>query len=178
MRLFIAATFPRDVLQTLDERVQQVKPKLPPASWVKPGSQHLTFAFLGEQDASVVDRIAIEDGPRFDESLRGGGFFPNRRNARAGWVGVDPEKKFVELAGRVRSALAGIEFDDKPFKPHLTLMRIRDRWPPRATETFENAFRDYSSVPFAVAGVTLYSSRLNATGAIHTALRTFALHAG
>ena len=80
MRLFIATTFPADVLRLLNERVAPVRPKLPPASWVRPETQHLTFAFLGEQPDALVDRIAplltsrLHGIARFEASLRGCGF--------------------------------------------------------------------------------------------------------
>ena len=177
MRLFIAATFPEDVLRELNERIGSVKPKLPPASWVRPETQHLTFAFLGEQEESIVARIAIDAGERFDATLQGCGFFPNRRHARVGWVGVGPEERFIAIASKVRDAVteAGVTLDRNEFRAHLTLVRMRDRWPPLAIDTFERALRDYRSAAFTVSEVTLYSSRLNPHGAIHTALRTFPL---
>src|SRR5260370_42224001 len=102
MRLFIATSFPESILRSLNERVTLLKPKLPHASWVRPETQHLTFAFLGEQDESVLDRLDIENGKSFEATLRGCGFFPNRRQARVGWVAADPAEEFVTLAGLVR----------------------------------------------------------------------------
>lgn len=185
MRLFIASSFPEAVLSTLNERLERLKPKLPRASWVRSGSQHLTFAFLGEQDEGIVSRIAGELQPRlqkmqpFEGSLSSCGFFPNKRHARVGWCGVDPQGRFSEIAESVREAVraAGVQFDENEFRPHLTLMRIRDHWPPLAIETFEKALRDYRSAPFAVDRVTLYVSRLDPAGAVHTPLREFALAA-
>jgi 2'-5' RNA ligase len=177
MRLFIATSFPESVLRSLNERVTLLKPKLPHASWARPETQHLTFAFLGEQDESLVDRLDFQGGKSFEATLRGCGFFPNHRHARVGWVGADPPEEFVTLAGRVRTAVsaAGVEIDQNEFRPHLTLMRIRDHWPPLAIETFENALRDYRSAAFAVDQVTLYASRLSPSGAVHTPLRQFPL---
>lgn len=177
MRLFIATTFPPEVLRPLNERVEKLKPRLPKASWLRPETQHLTFAFLGEQPEAVVDKINIDGGTRFDARLIGCGFFPNRRHARVGWVGAEPRERFVDLAQRVRNAVAtaGVEVDHNEFKPHLTLMRIRDRWPPLSAELFEKSLRDFESATFAVHEVTLYLSRLNPNGAVHTPLRTFAL---
>ena len=179
MRLFIAASFPEDVLRSLNQRVETLKPKLPHASWVRPETQHLTLAFLGEQEEALVDRLAIDCGKRFEARLRGCGFFPNRRHARVGWIGAEPQEEFVALAQRVRDAVtaAGVELDQNEFKPHLTLMRMRDRWPPLATETFEKTLRDYQSASFAVDRVTLYLSRLCPKGAEHTPLRQFPLTA-
>lgn len=183
MRLFIASTFPEPVLGSLTERLARLKPRLPHASWVRPESQHLTFAFLGEQDEGVVAKIAGAVEPRlrvmsrFEATLQGCGFFPNRRHARVGWVGVDPQEQFAAIAASVREGVhaAGVTFDENEFRPHLTLMRIRDRWPPLAIDTFEKGLRDFRSASFAVDHVTLYSSKLDPKGAVHTALREFAL---
>ncbi len=68
MRLFIATTFPPDVLCGLNERVTRVKTRLPPCSWVRPESQHLAFAFLGEQGRDADPRSAL---PRVETRLRG-----------------------------------------------------------------------------------------------------------
>lgn len=183
MRLFIAATFPDSVLRDVDERVARARTKLPPASWVRPEAQHLTLAFLGEQDASLLECIGKEVEPRvrtigrFDALVRGCGFFPNSRNARVGWMGVEPAETFVSLAGVVRAAVGscGVTLDSADFKAHMTLCRIRDRWPPACIELFQRAFGDYVSKPFPVTEVTLFSSELKPTGAVHTALRKFAL---
>jgi RNA 2',3'-cyclic 3'-phosphodiesterase len=177
MRLFIATSFPPDVLRPLNERLETLRPRLPRASWVRPESQHLTFAFLGEQPESLVDRIRLDPDGTFEASLRGCGFFPNKRHARVGWVGVEPKDRFIDLAERVRGAVtaAGVQLEQSEFKPHLTLMRIREWWPPLSIEIFEKALRDFQSAPFAVHQVTLYLSRLHPHGAVHTPLRTFPL---
>ena len=183
MRLFIATTFPADVLRLLNERVAPVRPKLPPASWVRPETQHLTLAFLGEQPPALVDKLAplvtsrLGKVARFEAALRGCGFFPNPRHARVGWVGAEPEERFGEIATAVRAAVkdAGVELDRSEFRPHLTMMRMREGWPPLSIETFTKALRDYRSAPFTLDRVTLYESKLSPKGAEHTALREFTL---
>jgi 2'-5' RNA ligase len=183
MRLFIATHFPGEVLRDLNGRVAALRPRLPAASWVREETQHLTFAFLGEQPEELVERIATplaaELGaiPRFEARLHGAGFFPNPRRARVGWIGLEPEEHFTRVARAVRDVVTrhGVTLDGGEFKPHLTLMRIRDSWPPASIELFTRSFREYCSGPFHVEGVTLFSSQLNAKGAIHTPLRTFAL---
>ena len=111
MRLFIATTFPKSVTDDLNARVQAVKPRLPPASWVKPDSQHLTFAFLGEREESLIDRLApqleqaLRNVPRFTATLNGCGLFPNARRARVGWTGLAPDAPFVKIAGLIRGLL-------------------------------------------------------------------------
>ncbi|HEX9161890.1 MAG TPA: RNA 2',3'-cyclic phosphodiesterase [Thermoanaerobaculia bacterium] len=183
MRLFFATSFPDPITRDLNQRLAVLKPKLPPASWVKPGSQHLTYAFLGEQEESLIDKIApalearLRGFGKFTTVCTGCGFFPNSRRARVGWVGLHPEQPFSDIAHVVRELVThhGVELDRADFRPHLTLMRIRDGWPPASIEMFERALHDYRSAPFVVDAVTLYSSRLNPAGAIHTAVRNFAL---
>lgn len=183
MRLFIAISFPEQELRAISDRVSMVKSRLPPASWVRPETQHLTFAFLGEQPESLLPILAkhVEENlaavPRFEGYLRGSGFFPNARHARVGWVGAAPEENFRAVANAVRGAVkaAGVTIDAGDFRAHLTLFRIRDQWPPACIEIFNGALRDFKSDPFTVDSVTLFSSELNPKGAIHTPLRKFAL---
>ena len=183
MRLFIATSFPSEVIADLNARVARIKPRLPAASWVRPETQHLTFAFLAEQPEALIDKIApplasaLGAIKTFDAQMNGCGFFPNPRHARVGWVGLQPEASFIDVASAIRGVVKkhGVELDGADFKPHLTLMRIRDRWPPASIDLFTTSLRDFRSAPFAVNDVTLYSSQLNPQGAIHTPLRTFAL---
>lgn len=183
MRLFIATSFPATAIAPLNERVARVKSRLPPASWVRPETQHLTFAFIGEQPESLVTTLVplVEERlsaiPAFDGNLHGSGFFPNPRHARVGWIGANPHERFAAIAQAVREAVAaaGVKLDGGDFRPHLTVMRIRDHWPPMSIETFERALRDYTSETFRVDRVTLFSSKLSSNGAVHTALREFAL---
>ena len=183
MRLFIATSFPAEVIDDLNARVARMRPRLPAASWVRPETQHLTFAFLAEQPEALVEKIApplaaaLNAIAHFKAQLHGCGFFPNPRHARVGWMGLQPEETFVAIANAVRDVVKkhGVELDAADFRPHLTLMRIRDRWPPASIDLFCSTLRDYRSAPFEVKDVTLFSSQLNPKGAIHTPLKTFPL---
>lgn len=184
MRLFIAATFPDAVIRDLNQRVAGFRSRLPNASWVRSETQHLTFAFLGEQDAALVGRITpklrgiLAAIPRFEGRIRGCGFFPNPHHARVGWVGLDPEEQFAHVAAVIRRVVEeeGVHLDRAEFRAHLTLMRLKDRWPPASIELFSRSLREYVSEPFPVDHATLFSSELKPTGAVHTAVETFRLH--
>lgn len=183
MRLFLATNFPEPVIRDLNDRVTKLRPRLPAASWVRPESQHLTFAFLGEQHESLVGKLtpvltgALASLPRFEATLTGCGFFPNPRRARVGWIGLEPEAQFGAVARIVREVVTknGVELDRADFKAHLTLMRMRDPWPPASIDLFTKSLRDYRSDAFTIDTITLYSSQLNPNGAIHTPVEKFAL---
>jgi 2'-5' RNA ligase len=183
MRLFIATNFPGVVLHDLNDRVIKLRPRLPAASWVREETQHLTLAFLGEQPEANVDAVtpalttALGAIPKFEARLHGSGFFPNPRHARVGWIGLHPEERFVQLAQTVREVVEqhGVKLDSGEFKPHLTLMRIRDPWPPASIDLYTKTLRDYESGPFPVDSVTLYSSQLSPKGAVHTVRQVYPL---
>jgi 2'-5' RNA ligase len=183
IRLFIATNFPAALLNDLDARVAELRQSAPSSSWVRPDTQHLTLAFLGEQNEAVVetlvDRIgaAVAPLPRFFATLHGCGFFPNARRARVGWVGIAPEGPFVALAGATRDAIRDTvaALDEKPFRPHLTLVRMREPWPAPVVSRFESVLGGYVSETFSVDTVTLYRSDLRPKGAVHTPLHKFTL---
>lgn len=170
-------------MRELAARVTRMRPRLPAASWTKPESQHLTFAFLGEQPESLVEPLAqrlapaLAAIPRFEARLRSCGFFPHARRARVGWIGIEPESGFASIATVVREIVtaSGIPLDRAEFRPHLTLVRMKDPWPPASIELFSQTLRDYASDAFEMREVTLFSSQLHPSGAVHTALKTFAL---
>ncbi|HKO02820.1 MAG TPA: RNA 2',3'-cyclic phosphodiesterase [Thermoanaerobaculia bacterium] len=186
MRLFIATTFPAAAIDPLNARVGAIRSRLPGASWVRPESQHLTFGFLGEQPESIIDTVSahltasLAKVPRFEATLHDCGFFPNPRHARVGWMGVEPESGFNEVARAVREAViaTGLTLDRDTFRSHLTLVRIRDQWPPACIELFSRTLRDFRSEPFVVDKVTLFSSNLQPSGAIHTPQREFEMGSG
>ncbi|MBK5258586.1 MAG: RNA 2',3'-cyclic phosphodiesterase [Thermoanaerobaculia bacterium] len=163
MRLFIASSFPEAATRELNHVIASLRPRLPKASWVRPEAMHLTYVFLGDRMISPsFDGIAP-----FKARLRGCGFFPNRSHARVGWIGVEPEEPFIEIAGRVEA--------ENDFRPHLTITRIRDRWPEDAIDAFEADLHDFRSEFFVVDTVTLYSSELKPGGAVHTPMSEFVL---
>ena len=95
---------------------------------------HFTLQFLGEigeakcqQIKNVLNEISFS---QFQISLNGVGGFPNLKNPRVIWVGIEKEgaKKLTELANEVGMKLTTIGFErDKKFKPHLTVFRIRKK---------------------------------------------------
>ncbi|MDP9191276.1 MAG: RNA 2',3'-cyclic phosphodiesterase [Acidobacteriota bacterium] len=183
MRLFIATNFPAVVLRDLNDRATKLRPRLPAASWVREEAQHVTLAFLGEQPEANVDAVtpaltaALGAIPAFEARLRGCGLFPNARHARVGWVGLQPEENFFALANTVREVVSqhGVTLDGGEFKAHLTLMRIRDPWPPASIELFTKSLGDYESAKFPVDSVTLFSSQLSPKGAVHTVRQQYPL---
>jgi 2'-5' RNA ligase len=89
---------------------------------------HLTLAFIGTLSdavaASVAEAIAQLDLKSFQWRIDRLGFF---RQAGVVWAGADSASNaaLIALAGRVRHTLDAlhVDYDRKPFAPHVTLLR-------------------------------------------------------
>lgn len=95
---------------------------------------HFTVMFLGEINGVMLDSIKSKlSDMKFDPlqvTYTGVGAFPSIKSPRIIWVGVDDASapKLIQLAKDVETRLNSIGFkSDKPFTPHITLFRVKDR---------------------------------------------------
>lgn len=103
---------------------------------VPAAQRHLTLRFFDElpEDRVTDVRSAAEAAaagvPAFDLELEGVGCFPPRGPAKVVWVGCGAGREaLVALASALSRSLAarGYPHDPRPFSPHLTLARARNR---------------------------------------------------
>ncbi len=178
MRTFITIEIPEQIktaLASLQNHLRQAKADI---NWTKPENLHLTLIFLGEIEESRLAEIAracsdAATGVRsFTLRLSGSGVFPNVRQPRVLWAGLVGE---IEMVARMRAALEesleqlGFEREEKAFRPHLTIGRIKSN---RKTSELV-ALADYYQLPdlsFDVREIVLMRSELHPAGARYTAL--------
>ena len=106
-----------------------------PVKWVPAHQFHFTLKFLGEiaePDAvramAAVERAVAGFAP-FALALRGLGAFPGPARPSVLWAGLsDGGAELARLATQVdrEMSLAGFAPERRPFKPHLTLGRVRE----------------------------------------------------
>lgn len=135
MRLFIALPLPDAVSSALETAQNQLRRTHRPVKWVAPASIHLTLQFLGEQDESLVPPLlaalaAIRPEPAALPQLQLAriGAFPNLRRPQTIWMGVGGD--MAALANVQRAVVRatgslGLPAEARPFRPHLTLGRVR-----------------------------------------------------
>lgn len=155
----------------------------PSIRWVHPDLLHLTLLFFGNLPAHLVPPLgsALETACRgigpFTLSLSGTGTFPDLRTPRILWAGVtgdlDPLRALQQRIAQASAPFAA-PVDDRPFHPHLTIGRIRDRLDAPALSDFRNALAQ--TAPAALGSWTvdaahLIRSELSPTGPKHTPLR-------
>lgn len=101
---------------------------------VNPENFHFTLIFLGEvgeeQAVKVKEKLAQIRFEPFSMTYTGVGAFPSPGNVRVVWVGIDEQgaEKMEALARKVVAKMADVGFrPDKPFSPHLTIFRAKNR---------------------------------------------------
>src|SRR5574337_553407 len=134
MRIFVSIEIPEDVKQRMAGVQAGLRKADVEASWPRPEGIHLTLKFLGEVPESRINEIrnavaaAAAGMSRFRVEVQGTGAFPNAGKARVVWAGLSGDlEKMNRLQAAVEDALVriGMEREDRPFKPHLTLARIK-----------------------------------------------------
>lgn len=132
MRTFVAVEISKEsTLSAIAKLQSELKIKAKPVS---KENMHFTLLFLGEISDDMAPKImeslnSVSFNP-IEMKLIGVGAFPNTRSPRVVWLGVDKDaaKNLVELAAQVEEKLRPLGYrSDKPFNPHLTIFRIKDR---------------------------------------------------
>jgi RNA 2',3'-cyclic 3'-phosphodiesterase len=183
IRAFLALDPPEEILREIG-RIQGRLQKLIGGEirWIRPEAIHLTLKFFGdisENDvasiAVVVEKAAVGAAP-FTLSIGGAGVFPDQRRPRVLWLGMTGDVPRLlsfqrELEGEL--GMIGFPEEERPFRPHLTLARIKS---PRGLTGLEKALEKgegYAAGQFTASGIGLIRSELTPRGGIYTKLKWF-----
>jgi 2'-5' RNA ligase len=179
MRLFAAVELSDDARAAIAAEQQRIATGLGAVArslrFVRTEHMHLTLAFIGEiaeVRAGAIVKVMSGDFAKapFQLVFGGVGTFPHRGAPRILWLGVaQGAQDITELGALVarRLAAVGVAAEPRPFRPHLTLARWRERRDagrlrlPESTDLV---------APLDVGAVTLYQSRLSTAGPSYTAL--------
>ena len=181
LRAFVAVPLPDAVAVFL----QQVQARLQSSGmnirWAASKNIHLTLKFLGDMDPSripaVADQMDAAAGPISSFSLKAGGVgvFPNLRNTRVLWVGLDGDlDRLRTIQATLSSGLESVGFnrESRKFRAHLTIGRTRQRIDSETIRASLEPLKDVASDSFRVDRLTLFKSSLKPTGAVYTRLYT------
>ena len=187
IRAFIAIQIPDDLLKRIETEAKRLKNLRIDARFTKKSSIHLTLKFLGDIDENLVASVgdALQESARaldrFRLGIEGLGVFPIRKTPRVIWIGVRKEPMLVELHQQVEANLQGLGFETegRPFRPHLTIARLKSSKNLAGLEDFivmEGA--EFKIGTFEVGAVHLYQSLLYPDGAEYRQLSTHTLGTG
>ena len=184
IRSFIAIELPEPVKDGLAKLEDILKNTVAfPAKWVATNSIHLTLCFLGEIGPEQIEAVksvmastASETAP-FELKLTSLGAFPNLERPQIIWAGVQGNLEALQRLHRELEAglqVMGYRPENRLFKPHLTLARIRDDAGTRARQEIGKVISSVSGLmhrEFIVSEINLMKSDLQRSGPVYTRLQ-------
>lgn len=183
-RLFIALEIPEDVKDKLNSTVYKIANSIPGKRinfrWEGKDKYHLTLKFIGDTEEAFLP--AIKDELKYLNETKGFvgeiskfGVFPNPKLPRILWAGLEITPEINELVAEINDKLCqtGIMREEKKFKPHITLLRIKENH----DISFMNYFFSYSfeKKAFPLNKIVLYESKLQPGGSLYKSLENYQL---
>lgn len=196
MRTFLAIEIPPPIHTLIRQTQQELETRLAAAHhgqtirWTAPAAVHLTVRFLGESTdeqrrllQGVLPRLATEQKP-FTLTVQEVGCFPHVHAPTIIWLGLQPtDQTLFQFQAQIEQAAqaAGFAAERKPFRPHLTIGRMRhaiERSQQRAIGQI--LARGLATPPnrlltgaFVVTSLVHMQSELEPAGARYTPLQLF-----
>ena len=191
IRAFVAIELPEEVKTELGKLLGILRgTRVRGLRLVRLEGIHLTLKFLGNIPMANVEPITVAlhksvgTHSPFKVQLGEVGVFPNRRNPRVLWAGVQENiEALVSLQSDIDETLTTVGFakERREFTPHLTLARIREGSSPTDSRTASETLflADFQSgLDINVGSVSLIRSTLKPDGAIYESLASVPLNGG
>jgi RNA 2',3'-cyclic 3'-phosphodiesterase len=183
MRAFLAVDPPEAIFNEIIKIQERLKKTIGgDIRWVRPEGIHLTLKFFGYVYQSDVANISlvvknnVANMKALMLNVRNLGAFPSVNRPRVLWLGLDGDTDaLISLQVEIDTGFQdyGFKKEERPFRPHLTLARIKE---PKGLDGLAEAVKkneDYNAGSFTISGLTLFKSELRPTGAIYTKLSHF-----
>ncbi len=177
MRLFTGIALPDDVRNSLSLLIERLRP-IAQLRWSAPYNLHVTTKFIGEfpeerlpELTKVLSRLGSRSAIPIE--VRGIGWLPNPHSPRVLFTGIRAGSELESLAGATEDAAAtlGIPKENRAFRPHLTLARIKDSAGSLAHLRQAVASLDSTDFgSFTADRFVLYRSQTGPSGSIYTQL--------
>ncbi|MEI6127408.1 MAG: RNA 2',3'-cyclic phosphodiesterase [Pseudomonadota bacterium] len=183
LRTFIALELPEQVKEKLARLQQKFMDSTSGVRWVKPDNIHLTLKFLGstrvkkvEEVSMILDRIAQGVSP-FVLNVGGIGAFPNPKNPKVIWAGIQANACCAHFQERLETALAAAGFsrEDRPFSPHLTIGRLKDGRMRKELGSLLEEFSNEHIGRFEASHVVFFRSDLEPAGPVYARIKDIEL---
>jgi 2'-5' RNA ligase len=151
--------------------------------WTSPDNIHITLVFLGDTEEKQIRIISdiLKEGcegfRKFELMIRGTGVFKSINDPSVIWAGIEPSERFIKLYELIMSGLktTGVLQEERPFKPHLTLGRIKHA---KQITDLKKLFEIYGDVEIQkvfVNEVILFESILLQTGPLYKPISKFSI---
>lgn len=176
-RLFIAINLPENIIKELNNwQVKLIKINHNQnIKWVDSSGMHITLHFLGdlgEEKIILVRKMLKETVSSFsktDLTYYQLAAFPNLNEPKVIVLKCQDNKMLSQLQQDLKKELEklGIETDNRPWQPHITLGRAKDK--------VSLNIMDVKPQKFEVPSIELMESHLSSAGANYEIIETYLL---
>ncbi|MFN4110785.1 MAG: RNA 2',3'-cyclic phosphodiesterase [Ignavibacteria bacterium] len=170
LRLFFAINFDQEVKKKIFEISSSLQKFDEPVRYESIDKLHMTLLFLGSVEESLIPELnqqALEISKSFfetDITFERLGVFKNFKQPRVIWIGTQDNPGLGTLSIELKNMVNqfGIITDEKEFKPHITLGRVKGN----LSTKFIDFLKSYSFKPFTakVNSFELMESKLESSG--------------
>ena len=173
MRVFVAIEISnKEVINSIKKIQDKINIDAKP---VESRNFHFTLQFLGEISEEIKHKIiqalhTIEFSS-FSITLKGVGAFPKLKFPRVIWIGTDENggNMLIQLSKKVEKVMEPLGFfSDKPFKPHITIFRIKKKIGDITNELESQKVIDFGIQE--ISSIKLKKSELTSHGPIYSDL--------
>lgn len=185
IRAFLAIEPPENVLQEITRLQEKLKQEINGRlSWTRPQGQHLTLKFFGDISKEDINNIStavqkrVVAETKLNLKVEKLGVFPDARRPRVLWCGVTGDvEKLIALQKKLDSDFAALGFpaEDRSFKAHLTLARIKDSRDMTGMSEALKKHNEFIAGDLIADKLFLFQSNLSPQGTVYTKLAEFAL---
>lgn len=179
-RLFIALEIPEDIRFKISEFKDAAVPDSGKLKWEPIEKIHLTLKFVGDVKDEMVNPIMssldfLNQYEKIKCSLTKFGFFSRHGIPQILWIGLRVDSILYNIVEQLNSNLVKFELpvEERKFKPHLTLLRIKRRFPEKWVSDF-NSFI-IPEIDFISDNIMLIKSELLPESSKYTVLKKFNL---
>ncbi|MBC7909547.1 MAG: RNA 2',3'-cyclic phosphodiesterase [Pyrinomonadaceae bacterium] len=187
-RVFFAVELPANLRERAAEHIACLRDALPEvrAGWEREEKMHLTLKFLGEigtsrfASLSSAAELAAQNFQPFTCGIENAGTFPERGQPRVLWLGVsDASGNLARLQQALENecARAGFAREERAFRPHLTLARVRA---PKGARRLAELHQEmgFELMEFPVTEMVLIRSERRPEGSRYTVISRHSLDIG
>ena len=185
IRAFLAIEPSGQVLQAIAREQEKLQREIAGRiSWTKTGGQHLTLKFFDNISAADVENIRLvveKHAARFTPfslTVEKLGVFPDSHKPRVLWSNIAGHiGEITALQAALDEDFEAIGFarDHRPYKPHLTLARIKTLQAIGGISPVLGRHNHFQAGEFVVRELILFQSRLSPQGAVYSKLAAFPL---
>ena len=135
IRAFLAVELPGEILNRITDIQKLLKKTIHGViRWVRPEGMHLTLKFFGNisgDDVVNISRVverSVADVKPLSLSVKTVGVFPDIMRPRVIWLGINGDVGPLLMLQKVMDQGfqdLGFKEEGRPFRPHLTLGRIK-----------------------------------------------------